>query len=333
MNQFGNHFRLSLFGESHGPRLGIVLDGVPAGIPLEIEDFMEDINRRKPSAPGTTPRKESDRPEFGSGWYRGYTTGAPLSLLFENKASRPQDYEAIRHTPRPGHADFVLEHKFKGFQDYRGGGHSSGRLTLLLVAAGVVAKKILHPLEFHAFVREAGGNPNIEEAIARAVEKQDSLGGLVECRVKGLPVGWGEPFFDSAESLIAHLAFSIPAVKGIEFGAGFESARAWGSAHNDAILDSSGKTRTNHAGGINGGITNGNELVFRLAIKPASSTPQPQQTWNRQKDQVQEFRATGRHDLCLFLRVPVVAEAIAALAMAELFQASKAQEKWDGTPV
>lgn len=326
MNQFGLHFRLSLFGESHGPRLGITLDGVPAGIPLEEEDFMEAINRRKPSAPGTTPRKESDRPQLVSGWFNGYTTGAPLTLLFENRAARPQDYEAMRNTPRPGHADFVLDQKFNGYQDYRGGGHSSGRLTLLLVAAGVVARKILPPLTIQSQVLEAGGNPDIEAAVSQALEKQDSLGGLVECRIQGLPVGWGEPFFDSAESLIAHLAFAIPAIKGIEFGSGFSAAKSWGSKHNDALLDGSGKTRTNQAGGINGGITNGNELVFRLAVKPASSTPQPQQTWNRKENQVSEFRATGRHDLCLFLRVPVVAEAIAALAMAELYQASQARK-------
>lgn len=326
MNQFGSHFRLSLFGESHGPRLGITLDGVPAGIPLEEEDFMEAINRRKPSAPGTTPRKESDRPQLVSGWFNGYTTGAPLTLLFENRAARPQDYETMRNTPRPGHADFVLDQKFNGYQDYRGGGHSSGRLTLLLVAAGVVARKILPPLTIQSQVLEAGGNPDIEAAVSQALEKQDSLGGLVECRIQGLPVGWGEPFFDSAESLIAHLAFAIPAIKGIEFGSGFSAAKSWGSKHNDALLDGSGKTRTNQAGGINGGITNGNELVFRLAVKPASSTPQPQQTWNRKENQVSEFRATGRHDLCLFLRVPVVAEAIAALAMAELYQASQARK-------
>lgn len=326
MNQFGLHFRLSLFGESHGPRLGITLDGVPAGIPLEEEDFMEAINRRKPSAPGTTPRKESDRPQLVSGWFNGYTTGAPLTLLFENRAARPQDYETMRNTPRPGHADFVLDQKFNGYQDYRGGGHSSGRLTLLLVAAGVVARKILPPLTIQSQVLEAGGNPDIEAAVSQALEKQDSLGGLVECRIQGLPVGWGEPFFDSAESLIAHLAFAIPAIKGIEFGSGFSAAKSWGSKHNDALLDGSGKTRTNQAGGINGGITNGNELVFRLAVKPASSTPQPQQTWSRKENQVSEFRATGRHDLCLFLRVPVVAEAIAALAMAELYQASQARK-------
>lgn len=326
MNQFGQYFRLSVFGESHGPKLGVVLDGVPAGLELQVEDFLDDIDRRKPHAPGTTPRKESDLPHIAAGWFRGHTTGAPLCLLFENQQARPQDYERLKNTPRPGHADFVLEKKFRGFQDYRGGGHSSGRLTLLLVAAGVVAKKILRPLRFQASVIEAGGNPDIEAAVADAIARQDSLGGLVECRVQGVPIGWGSPFFDAAESLIAHLAFAIPAIKGIEFGSGFAAAKAWGSSHNDAILDGQGRTRTNHAGGINGGITNGNELVFRMAVKPASSTPQTQKTWNRQLDKVTEFQATGRHDLCLFLRVPVVAEAVAAIALAELYLAQNALE-------
>ncbi|RYZ32896.1 MAG: chorismate synthase, partial [Sphingobacteriales bacterium] len=208
--------------------------------------------------------------------------------------------------------------KFGGFNDYRGGGHSSGRLTVALVAAGVVAKKVVDAIFLEAKLIEAGGMADIEMAINRAVEAQDSIGGIVECRVTGVPVGFGAPFFDSIESLISHAVFSIPAIKGIEFGSGFAAAAMYGSMHNDAITESSGKTATNHAGGINGGISNGNELVFRVAVKPTSSTPRPQQTWNRDTDSVESFEVKGRHDLCIALRVPVVVEAVTAIVLADL---------------
>jgi chorismate synthase len=318
MNSFGRIFRIHIFGESHGPAVGIVIDGCPAGIPLTLDDFTADIERRKAGAAGTTPRKEEDAPEIISGVFNDTTTGAPITILFRNNNVRSTDYEAIKATPRPGHADFVLHKKHNGFNDYRGGGHSSGRLTLCLVAAGVVAKKILKGININASLIEAGGNTDIEIAIQHAIDIQDSIGGIVECRVNGLPVGLGEPFFDSAESVIAHISFSIPAIKGVEFGSGFSGSRMKGSENNDAIQDASGTTKTNNAGGINGGITNGNELVFRIAVKPTSSTPQQQQTWNNATQQVENFTAKGRHDLCIALRVPVVAEAAAAIALADL---------------
>ncbi|MBS1689337.1 MAG: chorismate synthase, partial [Bacteroidetes bacterium] len=224
----------------------------------------------------------------------------------------------IRDTPRPGHADFVLHQKFNGFNDYRGGGHSSGRLTVAIVAAGVVAKKILGKTEIEAHLAEACGNTNIEAAIQKAVEEQDSIGGIVACNVKYLPSSLGEPFFDSVESVISHAIFAIPAIKGIEFGSGFNAARMKGSEHNDAIIDAQGNTRTNNAGGINGGISNGNELYFRVAVKPTSSTPKEQQTWSHATQSVQSFSVKGRHDLCIALRVPVVVEAATALALADL---------------
>lgn len=325
MNSFGRLFRGSIFGESHGSMVGITLDGCPAGISLKETDFLPDLERRKAGAAGTTPRQEADLPRIVSGVFNERTTGAPITILFENTNTRSGDYESLRATPRPGHADFVLHEKFGGFNDYRGGGHSSGRLTLGLVAAGVMAKKILEPVQVQASLAEAGGLTDIEAAIQRAVEEQDSIGGIVECRVRNLPVGLGEPFFDSAESLISHLAFSIPAIKGIEFGSGFAAARMKGSTHNDSIIDAQGTTATNHAGGINGGITNGNELVFRLAVKPTSSTPKEQKTWNRQTQAVEAFQVKGRHDLCIALRVPVVAEAIAALALADLWLLRRSQ--------
>lgn len=323
MNSFGRIFRVHIFGESHGPAVGVTIDGCPAGIPLSAEDFEKDITRRKAGAAGTTPRKEDDTPEILSGIFNNITTGAPITIIFRNNNTHSTDYEALRDTPRPGHADFVLHKKFDGYNDYRGGGHSSGRLTVCLVAAGVVAKKVLNGITINATLVEAGGNTDIEAAIQKAVEEQDSIGGIVSCTVKGLPVGLGEPFFDSAESLISHIAFSIPAIKGIEFGSGFDAAKMKGSEHNDAITDAGGTTQTNNAGGINGGITNGNELYFRITVKPTSSTPKEQQTWNNKTQQVESFTVKGRHDLCIALRVPVVAEATAAIALADMLLLNK----------
>ena len=323
MNSFGRIFRVHIFGESHGPAVGVTIDGCPAGIPLSAEDFEKDIERRKAGAAGTTPRKEDDTPEILSGVFNNITTGAPITIIFRNNNTRSTDYEALRATPRPGHADFVLHKKFDGYNDYRGGGHSSGRLTVCLVAAGVVAKKVLNGIAINATLVEAGGNTDIEAAIQKAIEEQDSIGGIVSCSVKGLPVGLGEPFFDSAESLISHIAFSIPAIKGIEFGSGFSAAKMKGSEHHDACTDADGTTMTNNAGGINGGITNGNEHTFRIAVKPTSSTPKEQQTWNNKTQQVEAFVVKGRHDLCIALRVPVVAEAAAAIALADMLLLNK----------
>jgi chorismate synthase len=319
MNRFGKHFSVTIFGESHGEGVGLVIDGCPAGLPLCVEDFVADTERRKGGKQkGTTPRQELDLPVFKSGLFNGRTTGAPLTMIFDNNNTRSGDYEKQRAVPRPGHADLVASQKFGGNEDYRGGGHFSGRLTLCLVAAGVVAKKMLAPLSIVATITEIGGEKDPEEGIRKAIAEKDSVGGIVECRVSGLPVGLGEPFFDSVESLIAHAAFSIPAVKGIEFGAGFQSARMFGLQHNDAIEDISGRTLTNHAGGIVGGITNGNELVFRIAVKPTSSTPREQFTLNRESGEMEAFSVKGRHDLCIALRVPPVLEAVTAMVMADL---------------
>jgi chorismate synthase len=323
MNTFGRIFRISIFGESHGPLVGITIDGCPAGIDLTEADFLPDLERRKAGAAGTTPRQEADLPKLMTGVFNGKTTGAPLTVIFENTNTRPADYDALKATPRPGHADFVLFEKYKGFNDHRGGGHSSGRLTLGLVAAGVVAKKILNGITIQAVLTEAGGDTNIEAAIQKAIAEQDSIGGVVTCKATGIPLGLGEPFFDSAESLISHAVFSIPAIKGIEYGSGFAAARMRGSEHNDAITDAQGHTATNHAGGINGGITNGNELVFRVAVKPTSSTPKEQHTWNRETNTVEAFQVKGRHDLCIALRVPVVVEAATAMVLADLLLLNK----------
>ena len=320
MNSFGRIFRVHIFGESHGPVTGITIDGCPPGVAIAAQDFFEDLGRRQGGqGAGTTPRKETDEPQFQSGVFNGFTTGAPLTFFFQNSNTNSQDYEAMRAIPRPGHADFVAHKKFGGFEDYRGGGHFSGRLTACVVAAGVVAKKLLGAgANIQAKLIELAGEADIEKGLAAAVAANDSVGGIVECRVQGLPIGLGEPFWDSAESLIAHAAMAIPAVRGIEFGAGFAAAQMKGSVHNDALDDASGATRSNHAGGIVGGLTNGNELVFRIAVKPASSTPQQQTSLNTVSGAQEQFAIRGRHDLAIALRVPPVLEAVTAIVLADL---------------
>ena len=324
MNSFGRLFRVHIFGESHGECAGILIDGCPPGLPLTVEDFMPDIERRKGGTQkGTTPRQEEDVPIFKSGIFNGKATGAPITILFENKNTRSSDYEKQRSVPRPGHADFVAHKKFRGFEDYRGSGHFSGRLTVGLVAAGVIAKKLLPDATITSKILEIGGETDLEKGLQKAIDAKDSIGGIIECTVSGLPIGLGEPFFDSAESLISHIVFAIPAVRGIEFGTGFPAARMFGSQHNDPIEDTNGNTKTNHAGGIVGGLTNGNELVFRIAIKPTSSTPKEQQSLNWDTGQVESFSVKGRHDLCIALRVPVILEAVTAIVVADLMMIEK----------
>lgn len=316
MNSFGRIFRVHIFGESHGESVGIVIDGCPAGLSLSEQDLLADLERRKGGKQkGTTPRQEADYPFFKSGLFNGKTTGAPITILFENNNTRSEDYNKQRSIPRPGHADWVAQQKYGGHEDYRGGGHFSARLTTGLVAAGAIAKKIMQGITIDAAVTEIGGETDLEKGLQKAIDAKDSVGGLVECRVNGLPVGLGEPFFDSVESQIAHIAFAIPAVKGIEFGTGFAAARMFGSQHNDAIETMEGKTRTNHAGGVVGGISNGNELVFRIAIKPTASTPKEQNSLNWETGQTENFSVKGRHDLCVALRAPVILEAAAAVTL------------------
>jgi len=327
MNSFGRTFRISIFGESHGESVGIVVDGCPAGMPLTTDDFLPDLERRiGGTQKGTTPRQEEDLPIFKSGLFNNTTTGAPITILFENKNIRSGDYEKQRDVPRPGHADFVAHKKFAGFEDYRGSGHFSGRLTVALVAAGVIGKKILarfasphaEGIGVTSSILEIGGETDLDKGLQKAIDAKDSIGGIIECRATGLPIGLGEPFFDSAESLLSHMVFAIPAVRGIEFGTGFAAAKMFGSDHNDAIETMEGKTRTNHAGGIVGGLTNGNELVFRIAIKPTSSTPKEQNTLNWETGRVEIASVKGRHDLCIALRVPVILEAVTAIVLVDL---------------
>jgi chorismate synthase len=329
MNSFGKLFRVSIFGESHGIIVGMMIDGCPAGLPIALSDFTEDFNRRRSGSAGTTPRKESDMPKIMSGIFHDHTTGAPVMIMFENTNTRSRDYTQLRGTPRPGHADFVAMKKFGGYEDYRGGGHFSGRLTLGLVAAGVLAKKLVAPVKIETHILEVGGISDIKKSIDKAVEQKDSIGGIIECRAVNMPVGLGEPFFDSVESMLSHMIFSIPAIKGIEFGSGFAAARMKGSEHNDKLVSVDGKTATNYAGGINGGISNGNDLIFRVPVKPTSSIHLKQQTMNIGTGKMTDLEIKGRHDTCIALRIPVVVEAATAIVLADLMmQAGLIEKVW-----
>ena len=339
MNTFGHIFRVSIFGESHGEEIGVVIDGVEPGIALSESDFAQDIARRRSGAKGTTPRVEADEPHILSGVFEGHTTGAPLTIVFKNTNTRSQDYVKLIDVPRPGHADFTANVKYGGCQDPRGGGHFSGRLTLPVVAAGVVAKKVLAETieeETHGHVQfrcaarlvEIGGiadETRWEAALDAAQKEGDSLGGLVECVVDGIPAGLGEPFWDSVESCLSHALFAIPGVRGVEFGDGFAAARMKGSEHNDCFTpdgidghEGLVTPATNHAGGINGGITNGNPLVFRVSFKPTSSIAKAQETFDFAKGEMTTLQVPGRHDTCFALRTPVVVEAMAAIVLADL---------------
>lgn len=319
MNTFGNRLKISIFGASHSPELGVVIDGVPAGITVSDRDFEADIARRAPGAPGTTARRECDIPLICSGVCDGVCTGAPVCIKFRNANVRSADYAQFADIPRPGHADYAASIRYGGLNDICGGGHFSGRMTLPIVAAGVIAKKMIPGIECNACLVEVGGTRDASQwdaLLAKTAEEGDSLGGVVECVISGVPVGFGEPFFDSVESLISHAVFSIPGVRGIEFGDGFAAAAMRGSRHNDPWTEN-GPSK-NGAGGVNGGLSNGAPIVFRVAFKPTSSISLPQHTYNFTERKMDTLRITGRHDVCFALRTPVIVEAVSAIVMADL---------------
>ncbi|MDE7161998.1 MAG: chorismate synthase [Anaeroplasmataceae bacterium] len=320
MNHIGKLFQLNIYGESHGNSVGVLLDGVPAGISLKEADFAADLARRKSGGLGTTPRIEPDEIIIESGVFEGYTTGGAILLRFLNTNTKNKDYSKLVSHPRPSHADFVADVKYKGYQDYRGGGSFSGRLTLGIVAAGVVAKKILKTISFSTKITNLGGvtdQTQFKSILEKAVEEKDSVGGIVQIQADQIPVGLGEPYFDSLESTISHLLFSIGGVKGVSFGIGFDGARLRGSEFNDCIIDEKGTTKTNHNGGINGGISNGNPLVVNVFVKPTPSISIPQETFNKESGRIEELRIEGRHDAAIILRAQVVLEACVAIALAD----------------
>ncbi len=323
MNSFGTDFRVEIFGESHGEGIGVVIDGVKAGLRITADDLMPDILRRKSGAKGTTPRLEADEPEILSGVHEGRTTGAPIAIIFRNGNTRSGDYEALKEVPRPGHSDWTAAVKWQGMNDPRSGGHFSGRITLPLVAAGAVAKKMTG-YSYSAELVEVGGERDKSrwnELLDEAAHSGDSLGGIVECRVAGVPAGLGSPFFNSVESLVSHAVFAIPGVRGIEFGDGFAAARMKGSEHNDPlVLAPNGAVTTvkNGSGGVNGGLSNGSEIVFRVAFKPTSSISKGQETLNLKTGKTVTLNVPGRHDVCFALRTPVIVESAAAIVLADL---------------
>ncbi|WP_345942066.1 chorismate synthase [Flavonifractor plautii] len=336
-----------IFGESHGPAIGVVLEGVPAGLELDLEQVQKELDRRKPGQdPTATARKESDLVEVLSGVFEGKTTGAPLAMVIRNADQHSKDYESIRYTPRPSHGDYAGFIKSRGAQDYRGGGHFSGRLTAPLVAAGAVAKQVLagrgvqvgahissiygicdaaleDPAELNAVAAKAfpvlddGKGEEMRQAILEAKGEQDSVGGAIECAVTGLPAGLGAPDFGcNVEGIFAQYLFAVPAVKGIEFGAGVAFSLMRGSEANDpfAVEDGRVVTKTNHAGGINGGITNGMPVTFEVTIRPTPSISLPQESVDLRTGEETEIEIHGRHDPCIVPRAVPVIEAAAALA-------------------
>lgn len=342
MNTFGRKFRVTIFGESHQEAVGVVIDGVPAGLKLSEKDFDKDIQRRKSGIKGTTPRIESDQPQIISGVYKEHTTGAPLTIVFRNENVNSKEYHSMLTQPRPGHADLTATIKFNDYQDPRGGGHFSGRLTLPIVAAGVVAKKVLADATIldetdvslngiNAGILELGGLQSEDakaymsgdlpkpwqKAIDQAIAEGDSLGAVIQCTVDGIAPGYGEPFWDSVESVISHAVFAIPGVRGIEFGDGFKAAAMKGSEHNDPIGEDARPVK-NGAGGVNGGITNGAQLVFRVAFKPTSSISKEQLTYDFSTCEMGKLSVEGRHDVCFALRCPVVVEAMCAISLADM---------------
>lgn len=343
-NSFGELFRITTWGESHGPAIGVVVDGCPAGLPLAVEDIQHDLNRRRVGQSAvTSPRQEEDRVEILSGVFQGRTLGTPISLLIWNKDADSSKYEPIKDIYRPGHADFTYEVKY-GFRDYRGGGRSSARETACRVAAAAIAKKLLHAIgvRVYGFTRQVGTieaqrvdveeierNPvrcpdreaakQMEALILAAKAEGDSVGGIVEVVATGVPVGLGDPVYDRLDADLAKAVMSINAVKGVEIGLGFRSVALRGSEHNDEFYtDASGRirTRTNHAGGMLGGISNGEDVIVRLVVKPPSSISKSQRSVTKDGAAV-DLEVHGRHDPCLCPRAVPVAEAMVALVLAD----------------
>lgn len=351
---WGDKIKISIFGESHGEAIGAVIDGLPPGIKLNLESITFQMQRRAPGKSNmATSRKEADEFQILSGYFNGYTTGTPLALIINNNDKRSSDYEYVKDIPRPGHGDYTGRIKYKGYNDYRGGGHFSGRLTAPIVFAGSICRQLLEDKGIYigSHIKSIGlvddesfdyintdkdlmhrlSNMNLplidenktdlmKREILTAKDDGDSVGGIIECAVIGLSAGVGEPYFESVESKLSHILFSIPGVKGVEFGSGFDITRMRGSEANDEFYMENGeaRTKTNHSGGIQGGITNGMPVIFRAAIKPTSSIGKTQRSIDIGKVEEVELKITGRHDPCIVPRAVPVVEAAAAIAMLDL---------------
>ena len=327
---YGENLKISIFGQSHSEAIGVVIDGLPAGFEVDMDELGEFLSRRAPGqGKHTTSRKEPDRPEFLSGLAGGKTCGAPLAAVIRNTNTRSSDYDNIRDIPRPGHADFAARIKYGGAEDVSGGGHFSGRLTAPLCIAGGIALQILKEkgITVKAEIKEIGGKSDgFLETVEKARLDADSVGGIIECVIEGVPAGYGNPMFGGVENKIASCVFGIPAVKGVEFGAGFEAARMRGSENNDEFYyeeDGRVRTRTNNHGGILGGITTGMPIVFRAAFKPTPSIGKPQKSisFSEKKDAVLEIK--GRHDPCVVMRAAPCVEAAAAITVLDIILGGK----------
>ena len=351
---YGEMIRLTIFGQSHSPAIGMTLEGIPAGSSIDMEKLERFLARRAPGRNAwSTPRAEADRPEFVAGLLGNVTCGVPLTAIIRNTDTRSGDYEELKKKPRPGHADLTAQYKYHGFQDHAGGGHFSGRMTAPLCIAGGICRQLLEKEGVKIMARIAAiGDVEDESAFLTSVEENefpvvspekgilmqqrieqareegDSIGGIIECVVTGLPVGLGDPMFHGMENRIAQAVFAIPAVKGLEFGAGFAAARMRGSEHNDPFRIRDGKivTETNHAGGILGGITDGMPICFRAAVKPTPSIAKSQQSVDLEAMKETSLEIRGRHDPCIVPRAVPCMEAAAALAVYDAFLAYKAQQ-------
>ncbi len=349
-NSIGNHITVTLFGESHGMGLGAIIDGMAPGVTVDTEYIAKQMELRKPHGKISTQRKEADEVKILSGVFEGKTTGTPISLVIENAAQHSKDYSKTKDLARPGHADYTANEKYHGYQDYRGGGHFSGRITAALVAAGAIAKKALedkgiyigtHIAKCGTILDREMGNyeediqklndmlfPVLDEAASKemlaymeaAAAEGDSVGGVLQTVVTGMPAGAGEPWFDTVESMLAHAMFSVPAVKGVEFGKGFGFAQMKGSEANDSFYmeGHAVKTRTNNNGGINGGITNGMPIVFQCVVKPTPSIYKEQDTINMQEREDAKLQIQGRHDPAIIHRARVVVDSMTALVLADI---------------
>ena len=320
MNSFGLIYKTTIFGASHEPYCGVLIDGVKPGLKLEVADFIPSLSRRQPGLYGT-PRKEADTPILVSGIYNDYTTGAPLLIMYESKNVRSSDYEKLINHPRPSHADFVAFNKYHGFNDPRGGGAFSGRLTLGLVSSGVVAKKI-YDCDITSEIVSISNvydKSKFKEVLEKAKNNLDSVGGIIRITIKGVKIGLGEPYFDSLESVLSHALFSVGAVKGVSFGTGFKGTEMLGSEFNDLIIDEIGHTKTNNNGGINGGISNGNDIIINVAIKPTPSIGKAQETYNFKDKKIETLEIGGRHDVAIILRMQVVLESVCQMALTDMY--------------
>lgn len=329
MNSYGTLFKITLYGESHQDAIGVIIDGMPAGIKVDYDLIDEDLAKRKPGQVGTTPRKEADQVILTSGIFNDYTTGSPIHAMIKNENTQSKDYAHLVSQPRPGHADFTAKVKYHGFHDYRGGGRFSGRLTAPLVVAGSFAK-MMTPFEYEHQILQVGTLTDLSQLdtyLLEITKKGESVGGIIQLTVKNIPVGLGEPMFSKLESEIGKMLFSIPAVKGVSIGTGFEGVHLMGSEFNDAIINEKGMTQTNHSGGISGGISNGNDLVVKVFIKPTSSVQTTQETFDFKNQEVTKLVIGGRHDVAIVRRVGIVLENVLAIVLADQYLMYKAYQK------